>query len=199
MPLCPMATTNEGHVPGRPAATGDMSSRADHGKACPGPAATRDMSSRADHGGACPGPARRNEGHVQPCGPRKSMSRVCPPQRGTCPAPAARTGHNATMSNGHDQGGACPGLPAATRDMSSRADHGRACPGAACTIYPSNQDSKKVAAKLGIVETACAENTVSHWTFQRPGHPTTPLVMTVGPDSRRSPGRRLRQTPYSRT
>ena len=42
-------------------------------------------------------------------------------------------------------------------------------PGAACTIYPSNQDFKKVAAKLGSVETAYAENAVSHWTFQRPG------------------------------
>jgi hypothetical protein len=32
MPLCPMATTNDGHVPGWPAAKGDMSSRADQGR-----------------------------------------------------------------------------------------------------------------------------------------------------------------------
>ena len=37
------------------------------------------------------------------------------------------------------------------------------------TIDPSNQDSKKVAAKLGMVETPFADNTVSHWTLQRPG------------------------------
>jgi hypothetical protein len=38
MPLCPTATTNEGHVPGRHAASRGMSSRADQGRACPGPA-----------------------------------------------------------------------------------------------------------------------------------------------------------------
>lgn len=37
------------------------------------------------------------------------------------------------------------------------------------TIDPDNEDSKKVAAKLGMVETPVADNTVSHWTLQRPG------------------------------
>lgn len=37
------------------------------------------------------------------------------------------------------------------------------------TIDPGNGPSKKVAAKLGMVEMPSADNTVSHWTLQRPG------------------------------
>lgn len=37
------------------------------------------------------------------------------------------------------------------------------------TIDPSNQQSMQVAAKLGMMETSSADNTVSHWTIQRPG------------------------------
>lgn len=37
------------------------------------------------------------------------------------------------------------------------------------TIDPTNRQSKQVAAKLGMVETPFADNTVSHWTVQRPG------------------------------
>ena len=42
------------------------------------------------------------------------------------------------------------------------------------TIDPDNQDSKKVAAKLGMVETPIADNTVSHWILQRPGTKSSP-------------------------
>lgn len=43
------------------------------------------------------------------------------------------------------------------------------------TVDPTNQDSKKVAAKLGMVEMPIADNTVSHWTLQRPGTKPDPL------------------------
>lgn len=37
------------------------------------------------------------------------------------------------------------------------------------TIDPGNQQSKLVAAKLGMVEALLADSTVSHWILQRPG------------------------------
>ena len=170
---CPAVRTREEHVPGRPAATGDMSScgaRTGHNAA---------PSNGHDQRRACPGPARRNGGHVQLRQRGLDIMPLCP---------------TATTNEGH-----VPGRPAATRDMSSRADQGRACPGAACTIYPSNRDFKKVAAKLGIVERACAENTVSHWNFNARGSNNgagddcgtrlTPLARGAGCGKRRIPGR----------
>ena len=91
------------------------------------------------------GSARRNEGHVQPCGPRKSMSR----------------------------GG--------VHNLSKQ---------------PEFQEGRRQTRNRG--DGMCREHRES-LDISTPWHPTTPLVMTVGPDSRRSPGRRLRQTPYSRT
>jgi RimJ/RimL family protein N-acetyltransferase len=37
------------------------------------------------------------------------------------------------------------------------------------TIDPSNQLSKQVASKIGMIETPLADNTVSHWILHRPG------------------------------
>ena len=117
--------TNGGHVRGRQAAAGDMFSRADQGRACPG------------YCGVVRAPDRDFD----------ELTYVF---------------HQKFWGKGY--------ATEIGREMLAHVFRISALRSISATIDPGNRQSKQVAAKLGMVETPCADNAVSHWTVQRPGN-----------------------------